>query len=147
MTTTVPRALGMGAGSVGSNQALMVIGTDNDRNTGVRYAVNYATSKWDNGCLWIQIASGKGDNTLNSAAWDFYRITMYNGSMTAGLADSGGDTGSFTITISDDGDSAVYSSTMIFGIVGQSTNAAADNTIMQCNLTWYNGSYEAWRYL
>ena len=146
MTTIAQRALGLGGPSTASASSMMVGGQDNDRNTAVRYSVPYSGNKWDCGCIYIQIASGKGDATLQSAAWFFYKFAIYLGSLSVSLVDSGGDTGSFTITISDDGDSANYASTMILGILGQSTTAAADNTTMFCNLTWYNGSYEAWRY-
>jgi hypothetical protein len=145
-TTIAQKALGLGPGTVTAGTTMMVVGNDNDRNTAVRYSVPYATNKWDHGNLWIQISSGKGDASLNTSAWFFYRITIYLGSLGVSLADSGGDTGSFTMTISDDGDSTNYANTMILGILGQSTTVAADNTTMFCNLTWYNGSYEAWRY-
>ena len=63
-----------------------------------------STGDWSGGYVYIKASTVNSNQASPAAAWWFYRIMHYNGGLSSPvLVDSGGNTGNFTITISDQG--------------------------------------------
>lgn len=68
------------------------------------FELDSSTGDWSSGYFYIKASTVNSNQAGPAAAWWLYHIMHYNGSLSgASLKDSGGDTGSFTITISDQG--------------------------------------------
>jgi len=64
--------------------------------------------EWQPFSIMVQVTSCATNGGNTASAWYFYRCRVYGNTSTGGfsitLVDSGGDTGSFTISFNDDGD-------------------------------------------
>lgn len=118
-------------GFIGANE-VSASGSDNDSNVRVRVTINTSTSVWRAGYAWVYASScgtgGEGPVT----AWWFYRFRTYNSSIGAiAVMDSGGDTSSFSVSFSDDGDPDADGTSLVIGIRVASTHSTAnDETVM-----------------
>jgi len=122
-------------GFIGANE-VSASGSDNDPNVKVRVTINTSTSVWRAGYAWVYASScgtgGEGPVT----AWWFYRFRTYNSSIGAiAVMDSGGDTSSFSVTFSDDGDPDADGTSLVIGIrVASLHSTANDETVMGVRL-------------
>ena len=118
-------------GFIGANE-ISASGSDNDANVRVRVCINTSTSVWRAGYCWVTASScgtgGQGPVT----AWWLYRFRTYNSSLGGvSVADSGGDTSSFSVAFSDDGDPDGDGTSLVIGVRVASTHSTAnDETTM-----------------
>ena len=141
----LPRGVMIGAGSADVSASSISVGTDNDQNAAIRWTLKTNQSGWNTGHLFFTVSSCDGDASDNVAAWYFYKFMTYNEGISGlSLIDSGGNTGSFSLNISDQGDSTQYADSLIFDL-SWSGPSGNDSTIAHAQMTHYAGIYETWR--
>ena len=110
----------------------------------MRWSVITDPNNYRTGQLFFTVSgidTGAGDHV---GAWYLYKMRYYNKGYGTSLVDSGGNTGSFSISFSDQGDSANYGNTMILDL--SVSSVSGDGSIM-LHTTMSNsyGIYESWR--
>ena len=118
-------------GFIGANE-ISASGSDNDANVRVRVCINTSTSVWRAGYCWVTASSCGSGGQGPVTAWWLYKFRTYNSSIgSISVADSGGDTSSFSVAFSDDGDPDGDGTSLIIGVRVASTHSTAnDETTM-----------------
>jgi hypothetical protein len=94
------------------------------------------------GHIYIRVSTVDEDQSDFYVAWYLYRIASYNQGFVQTLADSGGDTGQFTIAITDNGDLDADSLELVVSATGPVGNGSINLEVIATN---YAGIREAWR--
>lgn len=118
-------------------------GSDNDNSCGVTFELSTQNiGGWRPGSFFVQVARCKGDATLATSAWYYYNFIMYAGSIggSAVLQDSGGATGSFTISVTSTTGSwdGGTKQSVILKVAVNSGSFSDAYTTMVVNLNTYN---------
>tara|TARA_R110001632_G_scaffold93790_1_gene199434 strand:- start:82 stop:450 length:369 start_codon:yes stop_codon:yes gene_type:complete len=121
---------------------MLITVSDNSNYRAARF--NWVTdmNNYRAGHIYVRVSSIATGAANHAAAWYFYRCSGYNRGLTASLIDSGGSTGSFTVTLSDQGDLDSDSCSLQVAATGPSGNASIN---VECFATNYMGIREAWR--
>jgi hypothetical protein len=141
------RSLGMG-GNCREPNVFYSYASDNDSTAAFRWAVISDPSNYRAAHLFVTVSTIDEDASDCEGAWYLYKIGFYNrGFGQAAVVDSGGDTGNFSLSISDQGNAVNYANTLIFDLSFAATGGGASNgSILACaTFVNYMGSYEAWR--
>ena len=89
------------------------------------YVLDSNTSSWSNYHLFVVVSTVAGGLTGNAGAWYMIQGAHYNGALTSAVRDSGGNTSSFTVTVSDQGGTDPISVRLaITGMQSQSVTTA-----------------------
>jgi hypothetical protein len=118
-------------GFIGANE-ISASGSDNDANVRVRVCIDTSTNIWRAGYCWVTASSCGTSGQGPVTAWWLYRFRTYNSSIgSISVADSGGDTSSFSVAFSDDGDPDGDGTSLVIGVRVASTHSTAnDETTM-----------------
>ena len=114
--------------------ASKVISADNNSVVTVRFKITASGSEWQPGYVFVRVATFNADASGGAAAWYLVSYRMYNGGIGGiALRSSGGDTGSFTLSVTDAG-----SGSTSFGLLQVTASGPNNRTIMDVESVNYN---------
>jgi len=126
------------ASSLGSSQVVMAIGTDNSYRSGVIFELASNQSLWASGFIKIKCAAGRNGLESRSAAEYLYRFQCHNEGISGiALASSSGDTGSFTISVTEANANSSTGTVELKVKASASTNHGTSLIFVECG--HYNG--------
>lgn len=121
--------------------ASKVISVDNSGNVTVRAKLQTSISEWQSAYVYVRASTFNADASGGAAAWWLVMMRIYNGGIDGiSLRDSGGDTGTLTLTVSD-----ATSGTTDFALLSAGVSGGNNRTTMDAEIVSYNYIIDATR--
>jgi len=122
------------SGASGYTSGGKAISADNSSNTTIRAEIVTATNEWQPHLVFVRCSSTNADATGGLAAWWLMFFRAYNGSAANfGVYDSGGSTGTLTLTGSDATSGTTAKALVQFRVTGGSNRTVMDVEIISYN--------------
>ena len=124
--------------SLGDSQVVVAIGTDNSYRSGVIFELQTNQSLWACGFVKIKCAAGRNGLESRSAAEYLYRFQAFNEGVSGiALVSSSGNTGDFTISVTETNANSSTGTVELKVKSTASTNHGTSVTYVECG--HYNG--------
>lgn len=124
--------------SLGDSQVVVAVGTDNSYRSGVIFELQTSQSLWASGFVKIKCAAGRNGLESRSAAEYLYKFQAFNEGVSGiGLVSSSGNTGDFTISVTEANANSSTGTVELKVKSTASTNHGTSVTYVECG--HYNG--------